>query len=65
MLVILNELSKSENAPNILAIHLNDYGINFDPIQREDIMDTFQVQPDVANIEHKQGFYEAFMFSLK
>lgn len=61
---LLSELTKPELAGNLLAIHLNDHGINEDHIQKEDIMDLFQIQPEMVNKEHKQGFYEAFIFAL-
>lgn len=39
--LVLSELTKADLAANLLAIHLNDHGINDDHIQKEDIMDLF------------------------
>lgn len=38
---VLLDLSNVFYAPNILAIHLDDYGINEDEILKQDIMDLF------------------------
>lgn len=39
----MNELSDFNNCENLLSVHLNDLGLNFDDKVKDEIIETFDI----------------------
>ena len=60
---MLSEISKTDKCGNLLAVHLNDLGINYDVLIADDIEMLFNIVNE--NVNEKSDLFKAVIKYLK